>query len=218
VVGLLAFLLHRQQRYPQLLHARSDLADVRHDMSDLYRDRQLPKRLTRGLRRGRHEAEDLDQHPEEAADIMLRLRRMLPAEGYLTRRMAQLRAKAHRIRNGHLARLKETRDTFSKLPKSVKKKAAADLADRYRQIIGIDTRLERLDKAVAEIERRIRTLTYEAQEYITRGNYPKLNDTLRAAEKLQHHNSRLFKLIERTEGKLSDVAHKVAHEVRQVEK
>ncbi len=218
VVGLLAFFLHRHQNYPQLLHARSNLADTKHDMSDLYRDRHLSKRLTRGLRKVRQEAEDLDQHPENVGDIMLRLRRMLPAEGYLTRRMAQLRAKAHRIRNGHIARLKETRDTFSKLPTSVKKKAAADLADRYRQIIGIDTRLGRLDKAVTETEQRIRTLTYEAQQYVTRANYQKLHDTLRAAEKLQHHNSRLIKLIERAEGKLSDVALKVVHEVRNVEK
>ncbi len=36
------------------------------------------------------------------------------------------------------------------------KKAAAELAAGYNQLIGIDTRLERLDKTVAENERRIR--------------------------------------------------------------
>jgi hypothetical protein len=187
-------------------------------MSDLYRDRRLSKRLTRGLRKARHEAEDLDEHPEKAANVMLRLRRMLPVEGYLTRRMAQLRAKAHRIRNGHIARLEETKSVFAKLPASVKKKAAAHLADRYRQIIGIDTRLERLDKAITETERRIRYLTQQARLYTSRTDHEKLYNTIKAAERLQHHNSRLLKLIERTEGKLSDVANKVAHEVKKVEK
>ena len=218
IVGILAFLLRHRSNFPQIERNKAQLADIRHDMSDLYRDRRLSKRLTRGLRRTRREAEDIDEHPEEAGNILLRLKRILPAEGYLTRRMAQLRAKAHRIRNGHIARLEETRNAFSKLPTSVKKKAAGELADRYNQIIGIDTRLERLDKAVTEIERRIRALTFEAQQYAAKSNYPKLHDKLKAAEKLQHHNSRLLRQIEHTEGKLSVVAQKVAKEVRQIEK
>jgi hypothetical protein len=218
IVGILAFLLHHHGRYGHLQYAPADIADIRHDMSDLYRDRRLSKRLTRGLRRTRHEARNLDEQPEETGSIMLRLRRMLPAEGYLTRQMARLREKAHKIRNGHIARLKETKDVFTKLPTSVKKKAAAELADRYRKIIGIDTRLERLDKAVTETERRIRYLTRQAQEYASDTDHEKLYDTIKDAERLQHHNSRLLKLIERTERKLSAVAKKVAREVKQIEK
>ena len=130
--------------------------------------------------------------------------------------MAQLRAKAHRIRNGHIARLQETRKIFSKLPVSAKKKAAAELADRYTQIIGIDTRLTRMDKAVAETERRIRELTAQAQQYAAKCDQPKLYDTLKAAERLQHHNTRLFKTIEHTERKLTAIVKKVADQVRQV--
>ena len=55
---------------------------------------------------------------------MLQLRRMLPAEGWLTQRMAELRAKAHRAREGHVARIVEIRDTFDKLPIAGRKKAA----------------------------------------------------------------------------------------------
>jgi hypothetical protein len=143
---------------------------------------------------------------------------MLPAEGYLTEKMAQLRAKAHRIRNGHIARLEETSQVFAGLPTSAKKKASAELAARYKQIIGIDARLERLDKAVAENERRIIELTRNAQQYASRYDHKHLTDCLKAAEKLQHHNSRLIKLIERTESKLSAVARKVAKESRQVDK
>jgi hypothetical protein len=141
---------------------------------------------------------------------------MLPAEGYLTERMAQLRAKAHQIRNGHIARLEETRQVFAGLPTPVKKKASADLAAGYKQIIGIDTRLERLDRAVAENERRIIDLTRNAQQYASQYDHRQLTGCLKAAEKLQHHNSKLIKLIERTENKLSAVAKKVARESRQV--
>jgi len=218
IVGILAFLFHRRALSHHLHYTRSNLGDIRHDMSDLYRGRKLSKRLTRGLRNTRHEAETLNEHPEETRDVLLRLKRMLPAEGYLANRMAHLRAKAHRIRNGHIARLEETRNVFAKLPPSVKKKAAAHLADRYRQVIGIDIRLERLDRAVAETERRVRDLTARAQRYAARYDYQNLYSSLKAAEKLQHHNGRLFKIIERTERKLSAIAKKVAREVRQIEK
>jgi hypothetical protein len=45
-----------------------------------------------------------------------------------------------------------------------------------------------------------------------------LYETLKAAEKLQRQNSRLFKMIQRTEGKLTAFAQKVASEVKEVEK
>jgi hypothetical protein len=132
--------------------------------------------------------------------------------------MAELRAKAHRIRHGHIARLEETRDVFSQLPPSAKKRAAADLADRFNQLTGIDLRLERLDKAAAEIEQRVRQLNYQAQDHAAHCDYQGLYETLKAAEKLQRQNSRLFKIIQRTELKLSAIAQKVADEVKEVEK
>ena len=85
-------------------------------------------------------------------------------------------------------------------------------------MVGIDTRLERLDRAVAENERRIRELTEKAHVYTGRYDHQRLYETIRAAEKLQHHNSKLIKIIERTESKLSAIAKKIVHEVKQVEK
>ena len=218
IVGILSFLLHRRGHYGQVAAAGPRLADIRHDMSDLYRDRRLSKQLAKRMKDVRHEARALDEHPEETSDVLQQLRKILPAEGWLTQRMAQLRAKAHRIRNGHIARLKETRNVFSKLPTSVKKKAAADLADRYNEIVGIDGRLQRLDRAVAENERRIYQLTREAQKYTTQSNPKKLQEAIRAAERLQHHNSRLFKIIVRTEDKLTRLAMQVADKTREVNK
>jgi hypothetical protein len=218
IVGILSFLSHRHYNYPKLQYSRPFVKDIRHDMSDLYRNKHLSNRLTKKMKDIRHEAKTLEEHPEENRDILLQLRKILPAEGWLTQRMAQLRAKAHRIRNGHIARLQETRHLVAKLPTSTKKKVSTELADRYRHIIGIDTRLQRLDRAVAENERRIYQLTREAQKYTAQSNPQKLHDAIKAAEKLQRHNSRLFKIIVRTEGKLTRAAMGVVDKTKEVDK
>jgi hypothetical protein len=217
ITGIIAFLLHRH-RIPHIHYPKADLADIRHDMSDLYRDKHISKKLTKGLKQIRHESKDLNERPEEARNVMRQLKRILPAEGWLTEQMAQLREKAHRIRNGHVARLEETRQIFTKLPTSAKKRAAEDLAARYKQLIGIDSRLERLDKTVAENERRIRDLTVRARQYTASYDSRNLHDCLKAAQKLQHHNTRLIKIIKRTEGKLSAIAKETAKQVREVDK
>jgi hypothetical protein len=218
IVGILSFLSHRHHNYPKIQYSRPFVKDIRHDMNDLYRNKHLSNRLTKKMKDIRQRTEKLDEHPEQNRDILLQLRKILPAEGWLTQRMAQLRAKAHRIRNGHIARLKETRHLVATLPTSAKKKVSTELADRYKHIIGIDTRLQRLDRAVAENERRIYQLTREAQKYTAQSNSQKLHDAIKTAEKLQRHNSRLFKIIVRTEGKLTRAAMRVVDKTREVDK
>jgi hypothetical protein len=218
IFGLLALMSHRHHLQPRVRFNQPDLPDIKHNMADLYRQRHLSKKLDHGLRTLRKEAKTLQEHPEGVADIATQIKRMLPAQGYLTERMAQLRTKAHQIRNGHIARLDETRDAFAKLPTSAKKKASEELADAYNQMVGIDTRLERLDKAVAENEKRIRELTEKAREYTVKYDHRGLVEALKAAEKLQHHNSRLIKIITHTENKLSAIARKILKEVKQIEK
>jgi hypothetical protein len=216
VVGIFAFILHSQDKLHYLPYVPKDMPDSRRDMADLYRQRHLSDRLSRNMRNLRKQANNLSKHPADSGNILLQLKRMLPAEGYLTERMAQLRAKAHQIRNGHVARLEETREIFSGLPVSEKKKASAELAARYNQLIDIDTRLERLDRAVAENERRIKDLTGQAQRCAASCDNIKLAETLKAAEKLQKHNSSLFSIINRTENKLANIARKVASETKKV--
>jgi len=218
IFGLLAFMSHRHHLHLPVNLSRPALPDIKHSMADLYRQRHLSKGLDHSLRRLRKTANTLYEHPEEAGDILRQVKRMLPAQGYLTERMAQLRTKAHQIRNGHIARLAETKQAFAKLPTSAKKKAAAELTARYSRMVGVDARLERLDKAVAENEKRIRELTAKAQEYTAKYDYQQLCHTLKAAQKLQHHNSKLFRIIQRTEHNLSAIAKAVAKEVKQVEK
>ena len=221
IFGLMAFLLHQhghgaQVHFPSVSRNHG-VADIRRNMTNLYRDRCLSNRITKRMRQVRKEADLLHEHPKQAGDVMLQIRRMLPAEGYLTDRMAQLRAKAHRFRNGHIARLEETKHVFRNLPTDIKKKAAAELIARYKQTVGMDKRLERLDKAVAENERRICQLTQQAALYTANYEHQKLHDALKAAENLQQHNDKLFKIIERTEKKLVMIAQKIAQEVQQDE-
>jgi len=215
IVGILALVSYTRAHSPYSPSVPIHLPEVRHDMSDLYRGQQLSNRLAKGIKKLRRRAATLTERPAETPEVLIQLRRMLPAEGYLTEKMAQLRAKAHRVRNGHITRLEETRSAFAKMPASVKKKASAELASRYKQIVGIDTRVERLDNAVAENERRIIELTRRAGQYAGRYDYRQLAECTKAAERLQHHNSKLLKLIQRTEGKLSNLAEKVAKETRE---
>jgi hypothetical protein len=218
IFGVMAFMSHRHHLTPRVRLSKPALPDIDQTMARLYRERHLSEGIDAGLRKLRKKANIFQQRPEESEDIIRQIRRMLPAQGYLTERMAQLRAKAHQIRNGHVARLEETSQAFAKLPTAAKRKASADLAARYKQMIGIETRLERLDKAVAEYERRIQDLTEKAHQYAASYDHRKLAESLKAAEKLQHHNSHLFKIIERTEHKLSAIAKEVAKEVTQVER
>lgn len=218
IVGVMAFMGHHRPSLPHRSLREPKLPNIKRSMADLYRERHLSKKLDKGLRKVRKDANTLDEHPEETGNIAAQIKRMLPAQGYLTERMARLRAKAHQVRNGHIARLEETRSVFAKLPTSARKKGAAELSARYNQMVGIETRLERLDKSVAENEKRIRDLTEKARDYTAKYNHRGLVEALKAAEKLQHHNSKLFKIIDRTENKLSAIAKQIAKEVKEVEK
>lgn len=209
IVGVIAFLHHHHGHSP-LPRARASLAEKTPDMARLFRERHLSHAIERRLNGLKKQSETFRDRPDEAEEIGRQIRRILPAEGYLTERMAQLRAKAHQIRNGHIARLEETRHVFARLPTSTKKKAAAELAAGYNQVVGLDTRLERLDKAVAENEKRIRELTKKAQERALKYDHRGIVDCLKDAERLQKHNSGLFKTIESTEARLTALAKEIA--------
>lgn len=215
IIGITAFLSHTQKT-PNFSMPRpsNPLPKVRHNMADLYRDRHLSDNIGNNMRNLRKQAARLNEQPRQAGNVLFQIKRMLPAEGYLTEKMAQLRTKAHRIRNGHIARLEETKEIFKNLPAGQKKKAAEQMAAAYNQLVGIDTRLQRLDNSVGENEKRIKQLTKKAAEYTEKYESQKLTECLKQAEKLQKHNSHLFKIIERTERKLTTIAKKIASEAK----
>jgi len=213
IVGIVAFLGHSRRALPPATYvapsARAETVDVRHDMSDLYDDNRAGEALRQRFRRLREAGSQLSGHPQDFGNVMAQLQQTLPAEGWLTERLARLRAKAHAVRNGHVARITELRQVLNRLPPESRKAASQELAARYEEL-RLDKRLERLDRATAENERRIREITREAEEALARYDYRKLTDLMEAAEKLQGHNSELFKAIDRTEQKLAAIAQGVA--------
>ena len=186
-----------------------ETAEVREDLEDIGKDRRFGKSIWQRLRKLRKDSDLLGKHPGDAANIMEQIRRMLPAEGWLTERLARLRARAHRVREGHVARIEELRHVMGKLPTEARKRASQELARRYREL-KLDTRLERLDGAVAENERRIKDLTRQSQQALAQYDYRRLTELLESAEKLQSHNTKLFGAIDRTEEKLAKIIRQLA--------
>ena len=214
-VGILAFLIHRKGALRPLPRAAPELGEVRHDMGDLYEDRSVSDRITDGLKRVRREATTLTERPDRADDVMLQLKRILPAEGWLTQRMSRLRARAHFMCKGHIARIEELQETVGKLPSKTKAKVSRELQARYKEL-KIDQRVERLDKLVASNEGTVRDLTRQAQAYVAAHEHQKLTEVLEAAQKIQQRCTRLFKLIEHTERKLILTAKRAARRSREV--
>jgi len=211
LVGILALVNHRQDNHRWCPQHPAAVPSVRNDLVRLYRDRHLAGSITNQLRRARREADFLDDRPELGSDLMLQLRRILPAEGYLTDRLAELRERAHYMRQGEVARIEEIRSTISKLPAEGKRKLGQELSSRFKEL-KLDLRLERLDRACAEAERRIRQVTAEAAEALQRHDHRRVTGLLEAAQKLQSHNAKLFKIIDRAETKLISAAKHVAEQ------
>jgi hypothetical protein len=213
-VGVLAFLLHHRglqgSGFTALRRAATaEFDEARHDASDLYQDERLSRRLGRGFRELKNKAGGLFDHPEGADDVALQLRRMLPAEGWLTEHLARLREKAYRFRVGQITQIEELQKHLAQMPVSERRRAASELAALYREL-RFDERLERLDRAVAANEQRIRQLTTAAEEALSRQDHRHLVDILNQAGKLQKHNSTLLKTIRRTEARLEGAARQVA--------
>ena len=209
VVGILAFLMHRGQHLRGFSKPSMDLAPARHDMRDLDHAVDVSHALRRNLHRTIQEADGVHDHPGQAGDVLYQIKRMLPAEGYLTKRMALLQARAHCMRKGQIAEIEETRDMLKDLPPQDRKRISGELAARYAEL-GLDKRIEKLEAWAAENETKIRDLTRDAEQYLVQYDYRRLHDCLKAAEILQKRNSRIFQLIERTEKRLLVLSKQIA--------
>lgn len=210
LIGALTLLAHHGGlKWQRAQAAPLEQVRLRHDLRDLQRDRRVAEHVDTQLRQLRTEADFLITRPDAAGDFMLQLRRLLPEEGWLTQQLARLRETAHHERAGHLARIAELRDVVQRLPPEACATAAQELAARYAQL-SLDTRLDRLDRAVAEFERRIRDLTQRAEACLARHDYRPVEGLLEEAARLQAHNARLLRLIERTEQRLLSVARQIA--------
>lgn len=215
--GVIAFLIHYRHRGTALpvpigrgnKRPQPQLPVIREQAFDLREGQAVSEMLNRRFKELEERSRRLYEHPAEAGDVMVQLRRMLPAEGWLTERLARVREKVYRVRDGNIARIEELRHIFKNLPQEAKKKASEELVASYKEL-GLDVRMERLDRAVAANEKRIRELTQQAQVLLAAHDYRRLHDLLKAAQKLQKHNSRLFRIMNRTEARLQAQAKKVA--------
>jgi hypothetical protein len=218
VVGILAFMLHRgstaHSQGAPLPRPGRQTRQVEQGWPEARRVSKWLQRRLHGLRRN---TPGFSRSPSDTAEVATQIQRILPAQGWLTERMAQLRRKAHQVRNGHVARLEETRHVLDKLPVGARKRAAAQVTAGYARLAGIDERLERLDRAVATNEAKIRQITAAAVQAARKYDHRRLADLLKAAEKLQKHNAHLFRLIGSAEAGLSAVAKEVAQKTREAD-
>jgi len=215
VVGILALLRHHKFHPTGLLPRLVERPSLRQDRRASQEGHIVSDFLGKRMRNVERQVDHLHQHPEDAGDAMLQIRRMLPAEGWLTQRLARLRENAYHAREGHVARIEAIQHLIKDLPPEAKRKAGEELAATYKEL-GLDLRLDRLDKAIAANEQRIRSLTQEAQSHLAANDYRSLHGSLEAAIKLQKHNSRLFRLIDRTEARLAAAAKRVARKHAEV--
>ena len=194
----------------------SAICEARHEGSA--GGRMLSDVLRRRFRDIERRADRLHEHPADGQDVLLQIRRMLPDVGWLTERLARLREKAYRMRQGHVARIHEVAALTGKLPPSAKRQLSGQLQEQYREL-GLDLRLERLDRAAAEAEKRIRNLTQEAERCAASYGFRRLHDALKAAEKgwsaggrapygfkraLVGESGEVVKVLEHGEGKATD--------------
>ncbi len=209
IVGVLLLVLHRHGDARAQPSMQSETAAMGGDLRRLYWARCLADRVGTRLDHLRDELPSVGMHPQRVADVMLQLSRILPEVGQLTHRLAELRAKAHRMRAGHVARIGELRGLVDRLPPEQKAKVAHELTERFKEL-QFDTRLERLDRAAAENERRVQALTRQAQAWLQSHDYRRVSTVLDEAATLQHHNARLLQAVERTEARLLSAAQQAA--------
>lgn len=211
--GVVAFFLHRggplfegsalppglAWRRPRVRGEPS--VGARHDLSDLEQDFHVAEGLGRDFDEARRTAQFVERRPELARELKEQLRRMLPKEGWLTGRMAKLRERAHHTRKGQLAQLREAEHIAKKLPAAARRQLAEELRRRYESL-HIAVRIERLDRSVAEAEKRIKELNELAIQLLERKDYRRVPQILDAAARLQSHVATLMTLIGQAEQRL----------------
>jgi len=193
-----------------LAHTPTQLELPDETIKRIHRDRGLNFNLDKHLRKLKNEANLLKRDPAKAPKLYQLISSLLPAEGYLTQRMASLRTKAHKIRSGHIARLNETKSLTKHLPPTRLAQASAKLISTYHKELDMEKRLERLDTAVATNEKKIIEMLRRARALSLAHRFKDIPDLIKQAEKLQHQNVHIFKIIERSEQKLSKLAQRIA--------
>jgi len=177
------------------------------NLHELLRDLRGSEQIGSQFEHLRNAANWLGRSGDVDKQIRTQLHRVLPEEGWLTRQMARLRGKAQLIRAGHLRRIKELDKYINALPADARKTAVRQAKDLYREV-EMDRRIERLDKAVAAAEKRIIEVTQKTYRALEGHNYRVVPSLLDRAGTLQKHNTKLIRIIIRTEERLLAMSRK----------
>src|SRR6185369_15942570 len=92
-----------------------------------------------------------------------------------------------------------------------------EVAARY-QALEFSTRLERLDGAVAAVEKRIRDLTLRAKNQLERNEFQQAPKLLAEAQRLRKQNLHLLELIKTAEERLVKMLDQIQRDRNEVEK
>lgn len=203
LAGLTAFALHNSQagRAGSSVQPSVGLGDSHVDVSDLLGSRDASASVEEELEHLQRSSAELGRGDGSDQRFRQRLQRLLLVEGALTQRLAALRAKACRVRKGEAHRIDQLSKDVARLPPAQRKQANQRIRELYREA-EIQKRIDRLDAAVAATEKRVRRLTFQANEALDTHRYDRVPQLLAEAIKLQKHNSRLIERIEATEAKM----------------
>lgn len=209
----IAALVVRRRRDPPANVSSPETESIHHDLSDLFVDRQMADRITERLKGLRDVSGHISERPGLADQVRDQLRHLLPAEGQLTEHLARFREKMALAQQGQMARINELQSELRHLPPEMRESAGEELAARIRQL-RLDRRLDRLDRSVAEAERRLRDLTVQAERALENRRYDVVPDLLDTAARIQQHAKKLLEAIDRTERKLLRAAEEAARAAR----
>ena len=190
--------------------AEADYADDQ--IKRMYRYRSLSNRISGQLRKLRKPSELLGDKNGQSKNLLLQLQHVLPEQGFLVSRMAELRKTAHLICNGHIAKIKETKKLCHRIPTLQKRKISMLLIEHYRNESDFEKRLERLESLVTAAEKQNRDLIAHAKVCVKTNNYQQYDRIIQKAKKLQDHITYIIKIIIRTEKKLSKAAYEIARD------
>jgi len=138
---------------------------------------------------------------DQIETIRRQLAELIPVEGQVTRRLADLRARAVLAEKGHLARLRKLTGQIPRMTPEQARIGAMQVRAAYKEA-GFYRRIERLDAAAVEVERRVLQLTAQAETLARTGQIDHLHQLIQGAKKLQRQAVKLVVLIERDEAKL----------------
>lgn len=196
MLGGLAWLVLRlgESRVPM----RITPTQVQDDLSELRQLRAQTSRLTEQIDELKSDSLWLEREPQLAGQVRKRLEQMLPEQGQLTERLSYLREMMTRARRGEAAKVKLLQKELHRLPENQRAAAVERLRAASREA-SLTRRLERLDRAVAEAEKRLIELTRGVKAALDQRRFADVNRLMDAAQRLQHQMERLIIRIEKTE-------------------